>query len=97
MALFNSDTAKEAGAKGKRGPSIASQILNEWREGNKDKGLQVLNLYMSQALEGDIDSAKIILPYYFGKPKETLEIQSGSEDNEFIIRVVNSKSDIQTK
>lgn len=94
---FTSESAKEAGTKSKRGPSVAAIVLAEWREKNKDKALGIIDMYLDQAAQGDIDSAKIILPYYFGKPKETLEIQSGSEDNEFIIRVVNSKSDIQTK
>jgi len=96
---FNSETAGEAGRNNKRGVSAATKILNEWRDGNKEKGLQLLNTYMSLAIEGNIDAAKLILPYYFGKPKETVEIQGGEDGtSELVFRVIHTnKNEIITK
>lgn len=69
---FDSNSAKEAGAKSKRGLSERAKLLNELY--TSDKATKVWNKLESEALAGNMDAVKTYLAYIFGKPKESVEL-----------------------
>jgi hypothetical protein len=68
---FDSNSAKEAGQKSKRGVSERTQLLNELFKSDKAKA--IWEKLEADALTGNMDAIKTYLAYIFGKPKETVD------------------------
>lgn len=75
--LFNSETAKEAGRKSKRGLSQRTKLLNELFV--EEKAVKVFAELEKQALAGDMEAIKLYMGYCFGKPEGKLDITSDGE------------------
>ena len=88
--MFTKETAALAGAKGKRGLSERTRILNEFFEDNKDKAQQILQNIQDKALQGDMEAIKLYMGYGFGKPKESMEITDLTPRKEYVIKVMGS-------
>ena len=74
---FNSESAREAGQKSKRGASERTKLLNSWFK--EDKAKQIFEKLEGQALDGDLDAIKTYMAYCFGKPEAKLDITSDGE------------------
>lgn len=84
---FNSNTAREAGQRGKRGLSERTKILNELLK--EENAREVFAQLETKAKNGDMEAIKLYLSYCFGKPKETIDIQSGEMPlNKLIVEVI---------
>lgn len=74
---FDRQSAKEAGAKSKRGASERTKLLNELL--NPKKAKDIFKKLEEKAEQGDMDAIKTYLAYCFGKPKETHDIGLSEE------------------
>lgn len=84
---FDSETASQAGQRGKRGLSERTKILNALFDETKAK--EVFEQLQTKALNGDMEAIKLYLSYCFGKPKETIDLQSGDKPlNKLIVEVI---------
>jgi hypothetical protein len=75
--MFDSNTARLAGSKSKRGLSERTKVLNELF--NKNKAMQVFQKLEEQALDGSIKAIELYLAYCFGKPESKMDITSDGE------------------
>lgn len=74
---FDSETAKLAGAKGKRGPSSVTKAAREFIT-DEDKQTAFLKL-REQMNEGNIKAIELLLAYAFGKPQQSVDHTTGGE------------------
>jgi hypothetical protein len=74
---FNSETAKAAGKKSKRGKSLTAALKHLFDESNKNgisPDLFVKSLVAHAMKKGNSGMAKLLWEYMEGKPKEQIEI-----------------------
>jgi hypothetical protein len=74
---FDSESAKQAGQKSKRGVSDRTKLLNDLLKPEKAK--VIFKVLEKKAEQGDMDAIKTYLAYCFGKPKETHDIGLSEE------------------
>ena len=91
---FNSESAREARAKAnpKRGQSERTKLLNELF--NPADAKAVYAKLIGAAKDGDMDAIKTILPYWFGKPKETMVFEDPDGNNPFdelTVKIIHTK------
>ena len=73
MAKFTSKTAKEAAAKQKRGASKATKAIKELLSPHAG----AISLQLVQAAkEGQPWAVKLFLEYLYGKPKQSVDVNS---------------------
>jgi hypothetical protein len=88
MAKFTSETGRIYGAKSKRKEASVrlaiSDVITE-----EDKA-QFLKAVFKQAKEGDTTLMKEFMYYFFGKPKDTIDIDTKIET---IIRVIRNEDE----
>lgn len=77
MAAFNSETAKLAGQKSKRGISLRTKLLDQLFD--EDATRLVFKQLETLAKGGDMDAIKTYLAYCFGKPEAKLDVTSDGE------------------
>ena len=75
--MFNSETAKLAGSKSKRGASERTKVLNELFDSDKAKA--IYQKLETEALAGNIRAIEIYLAYSFGKPEAKIDITTDGE------------------
>lgn len=84
---FDSEKAREAGQKSKRGLSERTKILNDLLK--EENAREVFEQLESKAKAGDMEAIKLYLSYCFGRPKETIDLTSGEKPlSKLIVEVI---------
>jgi hypothetical protein len=85
------DSNKKAVQRSKRGLSERTKLLNELFDA--DKATKIYQELEKKALEGEMDAIKLLLAYWFGRPKESMEISTPEEGgNKWVVEVLTTNA-----
>jgi hypothetical protein len=88
---FNSESAKQAGQKSRRGEAKLTKLIRDIVD--TDNAVKVFKQLEEQALSGDLDATKLYLSYVIGKPKEFVDITTdGEKINSVLVEVIKTNA-----
>lgn len=85
---FDSETAKKAGSKSKRGKSTLTVIRQQLveRNFNEDTFTAIWQRLEQMAVNGEMDAIKTYLGYVLGKPQQFMDVTTNGDSISIIIQ-----------